>query len=117
MRLMSFALTTPQFRARTKSVTRRLGWRGAKPGDRVMGIEKGQGLKRGERVVRLGEIVLREVWREPLRDLLELPWLGEREVALEGFPGMTPEEFVAMFCKANDCTPDTEVTRIAFRYV
>lgn len=44
-RNISFALTTPQFRARTKWVTRRLGWLFLKPGDTLMGVEKGMGLK------------------------------------------------------------------------
>ena len=47
MRLMSFALTTRQFLAHEKTVTRRLGWEFLKPGDRVCGVEKGMGLKKG----------------------------------------------------------------------
>ena len=41
---MSFSLTTPQFRAQTKTVTRRKGWVFLNPGDHVLGIEKGMGL-------------------------------------------------------------------------
>lgn len=36
---------------------------------------------------------------------------------LEGFPKMTPEEFVEMFCEMNNCEPETEITRILFDYV
>lgn len=40
MKRISFALTTPQFRARTKRVTRRTRWLKAKAGDHVMGRER-----------------------------------------------------------------------------
>ena len=52
---MSFAMTTPQFRARTKTVTRRFGWWFLKPGDVVMGVERSRGLDRGEPVHRPGQ--------------------------------------------------------------
>ena len=42
-RLMSFSMTTPQVRARTKTVTRRLGWRFLKPGVVLWAVEKAQG--------------------------------------------------------------------------
>lgn len=61
---MSFSLTTPQFLARTKTVTRRLGWARAKVGDIVTAVEKAQGLKAGEKVRRLGTIRLLSVERE-----------------------------------------------------
>jgi hypothetical protein len=117
MKQMSFALTTAQFRARTKDVTRRLGWEHAKAGDRVMAIEKGQGLKKGEHPVKLGEIVFKVVRREPLDDMRKLPAYGAREVAREGFPDLTAREFVRMFCKHNCCKPRRKVTRIEFEYV
>ena len=55
-RNMSFALTTEQFLNRTKTVTRRKGWRFLKPGDVVMGCKKCMGLKPGEQLERLGLI-------------------------------------------------------------
>lgn len=117
MKQMSFALTTPQFRARSKRVTRRVGWLTAKAGERVIGIEKGQGLKKGEHPVKLGEIELENVRREPLRAMTDDPAYGAREVVLEGFPEMTPAQFVQMFCKTHrGCTPDTLITRLAFDY-
>jgi len=39
------------------------------------------------------------------------------DCVLEGFPEMTPAEFVAMYCKANKCNPDKVVTRIEFIYL
>lgn len=48
MRNMSFALTPDQITARTKTVTRRVGWHGLKPGDRLRAVYKSMGLKKGE---------------------------------------------------------------------
>lgn len=117
MKLMSFALTTEQVRNQTKTVTRRLGWKDAKPGDVVQPIVKGQGLKKGEKVVRIGcPIRFVSVERCRLDALLGDDFAASDEAKLEGFPQLTSEEFVAMFCEHNRCTPDTEVTRIEFGY-
>jgi hypothetical protein len=43
MRSMSFALTTDQVRARTKTVTRRLGWTFLKAGDRIRAVVRCHG--------------------------------------------------------------------------
>jgi hypothetical protein len=109
--MLSFAATTPQILARTKTVTRRLGWRFIVAGDVVQAIEKGQGLRKGERVRRLAVLEVVSVRREPLRAITA------EDVEREGFPGMSAEWFVDFFCRLNGCTPDTEVTRIAFRYL
>lgn len=43
---------------------------------------------------------------------------GIPETTLEGFPELTPVQFVETFCNINKkCTPDTEITRILFDYV
>ncbi len=129
MRLMSFSLTTAQMREKTKTVTRRLGWTHLKTGDRVAACEKVMGRRHGEPLVRIGEIEVVDVRREPLEVLTTSAAYGEREVLAEGFPEMTPAEFVAMFCrthkappsakgrKPQPCTPATVVTRIQFRHV
>ncbi|MEL6109853.1 MAG: ASCH domain-containing protein [Planctomycetota bacterium] len=111
MRNISFALTTEQFRNRTKRVTRRLGWKFLKGGEHLMGCEKCQGLKKGQTVNRLGEIVVEDARREPLNAI------DQDDVIAEGFPDMTPDEFVEMFCRHNRCAPDEEITRIAYDYV
>lgn len=49
-------LTTDQVRNRTKTVTRRLGWKFLQPGDIVNAVKKGMGLKKGEKVEVLGQI-------------------------------------------------------------
>lgn len=114
MRHISFALTTQQFLNQAKFVTRRLGWANLQPGTHLMGVEKGMGLKKGEKVKRLGEIVVERADREPLSAIENQ--CGWRDSVLEGFPHMPPTEFVEMFCKHNRCDPDTEVTRIQFHY-
>jgi hypothetical protein len=108
MRNMSFFLTTKQYRDGSKRVTRRLGWADLKPGDRFMGVRKSQGLKRGEKVRRLGASHVISNRRERLDAITPV------EVALEGFPGMTPAEFVRMFCKHMGCRPSKRVNRIEF---
>lgn len=114
MRNMSFFLTQRQVRERTKTVTRRIGWRNAKAGDVVQPVVKGQGLKKGETVERIGgPIRFVKVTREPLAYVLGR--IGDE--ALEGFPQMSPIDFVNMFCDHNGCEPDDEVTRIEFEYL
>lgn len=117
MRNMSFALTTEQVLKGTKTVTRRLGWALLEPGERVQGVEKGQGLKKGEKVRRLRVIRARGVRLEALECMTADEAYGRRECAREGFPHLSPAEFVAMFCRANKCKPQTTVTRIEFEYV
>lgn len=116
MRNISFSLTAPQFRARTKTVTRRNGWRKLRDGDDLMGIVKGMGLKKGEKVERLGPIRVVSARREPLRRMLDDYEYGRAETDREGFPHMTPEQFVSFYCKHNRITPDDDVTRIEFTY-
>ena len=122
-RHMSFSLTTQQIQYGSKTVTRRLGWQDLQPGELLWAVEKAQGLKKGERVKRIRMIRARSVSREPLDRLLPGrpyslhpidAWL---EVCREGFPSLSPADFVAMFCKANRCAADVVVTRITFEYV
>jgi hypothetical protein len=111
MRNMSFSMTTRQFRERTKTETMRLGWKNLKPGDVFMGIEKGQGLKKGEHVVKLGPA--RCVSNTPAR----VDSVTKENLVKEGFPELEPAEFVEMFCRHNKCEPNTMVNRIVFEYV
>lgn len=91
-RRMSCSLTTEQVRARTKTVTRRHvdSWRDLKAGDRLVLIEKGMGLKKGEKQVVLAEVEVVSVRVEPLA------FFDKSEAAAEGFPDAEPgwfEEF------------------------
>lgn len=118
MRNISFALTKDQIRGRTKTVTRRNGWDFVKPGDLLQGVEKCQGLKKGETVKPLSVIRVVGVTREQLRRMTDDPAYGATECEREGFPEMTPAQFVEMFCRSHrGCTPDSEITRIEFGYV
>ena len=114
-RNMSFMLTTGQFKNKSKTVTRRLGWLFLKPGDVVMGCEKCQGLKKGETVNRLGLIWIVSTRAEQLDAIMANPV----DVIREGFPEwrLTPWKFVEMFCKHNKCSPETEINRIEFEYL
>lgn len=109
---MSFALTTQQMHDRTKHVTRRLRWKDLKPMTYLLAVEKSQGLKKGEKVKPIHPIRTINVRREELRRLTDDPVYGAAEVRAEGFPDMTPAQFVEMFCRHNKCTPDDTVTRI-----
>jgi hypothetical protein len=115
MRNISFALTTPQFIAGTKDVTRRLGWASVVPGDRLCACEKCQGIPKGGSLVRLGVIEVLHASRQPLQRMIELPKWGREEAIREGFPDMTGAEFVEMFCSHMKCLPSETVTRIEFR--
>lgn len=116
MRNISFSLTTQQVRERRKTVTRRLGWHHVRPGDLLKPVEQCMGLKRGQRIVAICAPI-RVIGRrlEPLRDLL-LPHNAD-ECAREGFPALTPAQFIEFFCASHrHCTADTVVTRIEFEY-
>lgn len=135
MRNMSFMLTTAQIKNRTKTVTRRVGWTFLKPGDLIQAIEKGQGLKKGEKVKRLAVLRVETVRRERLDLMHNETGYGLREAAREGFPDMTGKQFVNFFCSTHKVPdkrawggllkkrtpfpmlPCDEVTRIEFSYV
>jgi hypothetical protein len=125
MRNTSFSLTEPQFLDNTKDVTRRLGWLNLQPGDRLMACRKCQGLKPGEKIVRLGEIEIVSVRREPLNRMGRYSELANREVGYgkteairEGFPDLTGDQFVSMFLRNMAVRdPRTIITRIEFRRV
>jgi hypothetical protein len=107
---ISFSLTEPQLVDGSKDVTRRLGWQHTREGDELVALRKGMGLKKGERQVVLGTVVVRRVSRE------RLDTITAAEVRREGFPGMTPDAFVSLFCKANKCSAQAIVTRIEFTF-
>jgi hypothetical protein len=118
MRNISFALTTEQVHNQSKTVTRRLRWADLKVGTLLQPIEKGQGLKKGETVRKIGgPIRVVAVHRECLERLEAESIYGQAECVREGFPGLSPMEFVTMFMAHNGCKPNAIVTRIEFEYV
>jgi len=116
-RNMSFALTTEQFKNRTKTVTRRKGWKFLKPGDVVMGCMKCMGLKPGEKLERLGLIRINDVRREPLYRMFEKHGYGLADTTREGFPSMGVLEFMDMFCDHMGGDYYQMVTRIEYEYL
>lgn len=110
-RRMSFNLTQQQMRDGTKDVTRRLGWRFAKVGMRVLAVSKAQGLKKGEKPEIFGVLEFTEVDRRTLTPI------SRDEVTREGFPDLSPLQFVHAFREHMRCDSATRVTRIAFRRV
>lgn len=110
-RNMSFAMTTEQFKSRTKDVTRRFGWSFLKPGDVVCGVEKAMGLKAGEKIKRLGMIKIVTVRSEPLNAITPA------DVKREGFPDWTPDQFVQMLVDHYKVDPAAVINRIEFSYL
>ena len=94
-RYMSFSATIEQFKNRSKTVTRRMGWKKLKPGVIVIAAEKCMGLKKGDHIRKLGQIEIISTKWEPLDAITK------EECILEGFPTMPPDEFIKMFCKMN----------------
>lgn len=111
-RLMSVAMTTDAVRERRKTVTRRKGWEYLKPGDRLTLCAKVQGRKPGEPLDRIAEVEVVHVSRQPLEAVTF------DDVEREGFPGMSPSEFIRrFFVDAQGILPHDVVTRIQWRYV
>ena len=128
MKNMSFFLTTRQVREGTKTVTRRLGWAFLKPGEIVCAIVKGQGIPKGGKMERIRLIQCVSNRPERLntlcdhlhtmpRPLLYTQEQAQEECRREGFPDLTPKEFVQMFAKHNACDGCLTINRIEFRYV
>jgi hypothetical protein len=111
-RNISFMLTKEQVKNRTKTVTRRTGWTFLKPGDVLNAVEKGMGLKKGEKVKFLCQIKIIKVSREALISI------DYSEVIKEGFPEMKPADFIKMFCSTHKkIDPSKTITRIEFKYL
>jgi hypothetical protein len=109
---MSVSLTESQVRDQSKTVTRRIGWRMLHVGDQLILCRKVMGRRHGEPLERIAAVEVTAVRRERL-DAISAP-----DVIAEGFPRMTPAEFVSFFCRTHrGCGPCTEVTRIEWRYL
>jgi len=124
-RLMSVAYTEQAVVERRKTVTRRKGWwldkRGRRlilPGQHLTLCRKVMGRKAGEPLVRLVDVEALDVRREPLDLMLNQPAYGATEVIAEGFPDLTPEEFIdRFFVEAQGIRRTGWVTRIEWRYL
>ncbi len=116
MRHISFYLTQDQIRRREKTVTRRNGWSHAVKGMLLLGVVKGQGIPKGEKVQALCIIEITSARVEYLNKMTDDLEYGLQEVVKEGFPDMSPDQFVAMYCEHNASLPYQWVRRIEFQY-
>ena len=118
-RNISFSMTTPQFIDGSKDVTRRFGWWNLKLGIRLMAVEKGMGLKKGEKVNRLGLIEVVQCGAEKLRAMIDDWAYGLEELKREGYPFgyKDPEEFINALAKHHKTTINAYVNRIEFKRV
>lgn len=111
MKRMSFAATIAPMRNQTKTVTRRNvgSWKTLKPGDRLLAIEKGMGLAKGETQVVIGEIEVVDVRLEPVGCIY-----GEDPTS-EGFDSWL--EFIEAWRRMHGrWEPEDIVRRIEFRH-
>lgn len=116
-RNMSFALTTQQVLDEEKDVTRRLGWANLKPGELFWAVEKGMGLKPGEKIRRLKLCRCKSNRPERLDRMRSDATYGASEAVREGFPDLTGRQFVFMFCDHMRVRRSKVVNRIEFEYV
>ena len=113
MRNMSFSLTTKQMYDRTKTVTRRdhATWGFLRAGDELMAVEKAMGLKKGDSIKRIGVIRIVSVKVEPWNAITD------EDVAREGFPGWTSQQFLEHVSKRLGLLDDKLCRRIEFEHV
>lgn len=123
---MSVSHTEAAVRDRTKTVTRRLGWRALKPGDHLTLCRKVMGRRPGEPLLRIAEVEVVSVGREWLTDITS------EDVSREG---VAPEVYAPLDEHAPTCRTCgplawaewfartmrvpllTNVTRIEWRYL
>lgn len=111
-RLMSVAFTEQAVRERRKTVTRRKGWTFLKPGDRLTLCRKVMGRKPGEPLVRVAEVEVVSVRREPLSHVV---FTGELD--REGCGHMSPGDFWDAYFAPQGIRWREDVTRIEWRYL
>ena len=70
------------------------------------------GLKKGEKQELIGKPI--KVVSISVQRLYQISF---EDVRREGFPSMSQEGFIEMFCKANNCDRKTQVQRIEFEYI
>lgn len=124
-RLMSVAYTEDAVRARIKTVTRRKGWTFLKPGDRLTLCRKVMGRKPGEPLIRICDVEVLAVTREPLCAIQGNRARAREELRREGFPVLNGEDPLAAaaiflrryFYEAQRMKPMDDVSRIEWRYL
>lgn len=117
-KLMSVALTIAQVQRREKDQTRRDGWwldkngrRLLHPGELVTLCKKVRGRRNGEPLEPIWTVEILDVRREPLEAI------SDTDVAGEGFPDWTTDQFIDFYCTTHrGVEPTTEITRITWAY-
>ena len=109
---ISFAMTIDQVKNKTKTVTRRQGWKKLRVGEVLQPVEKTMGIKKGESVKKIGGLI-----RVTRIDRQKLTLIDQADVAREGFPDMKPYAFVKMYCRAYKINPAEYCNRIEFEYL
>lgn len=124
-RLMSVSHTERAVVERRKTVTRRLGWRFLKPGDRLTLCRKVMGRRDGEPLVRLAEVEVVSVRRERLI-AMTLSDVAREAVPADlwapsahevGCPDCAPLTWAGWFARTFRCSVADQVTRIEWRYL
>jgi hypothetical protein len=82
-----------------------------KPGELLRAVDRCMGFRKGEHPRQIAMLRVVSVRLERLHSITQA------DVIREGFPKMSPEEFIAFFRKHMKCAPDEQVTRIEFEYV
>jgi len=112
---MSFYLTIPQIKNRTKTVTRRLGWGFLIPGVEVNAVEKTTGLKKGEKIVHLDKIRILSAEKSPMFKI------NHEECVKEGFPDLNSYELINLLRKQYNMLKKRSMrdslNRIEFEYI
>ena len=106
----------------TDVTRRRIPVRARKVGQHIRAVEKMQGLKKGDHQVVWGEIRIVSLEHEPLGDIITRPYRNSTlsECTREGFPELTPEEFVAMVIGhygRKNMDEDTMIERVQYVHV
>jgi hypothetical protein len=76
-----------------------------------MGVEKAMGLKKGEKIKKIGMIRVVSAKAERLREITP------EDVVREGFPGWTTGQFIEMLSKYYGASSYSVVNRIEFEYI
>ena len=109
--------TGPQLAAGAKTVTRRLGWWFLKGGEEIRAVERARGLRK-EAMRELRIFCVLTATKERLDRIVSDANYGREECRLEGYPELSPEQFVEMFCDTHPgVSPPTAINRIHFRFV
>lgn len=109
-RLISFSLTTQQVLGRTKTVTRRKGWKSLKPGTILRAIDKLRWLRSQPPSKTLAMIRVVSVRRE------RLDAITDEDAGREGFD-RNRDAFLGMARRELGLYPENEITRIEFEYL